>query len=155
MPSTINRIVDGFSFPTIFPIIRTPTYNSIAKVSLKLNSNVSSFQSNPGCGTLVVLQLAVSSTVYTTLSDSAFIVTVNHGLEDDIPDASTGPQTAELCYKHDIATALFNEYDCTDKYFLQILLSNVDQMFIRVLCHKYMRYGTTSTLSILDHLYAT
>ena len=64
MPTAIDKIVDGFPFPTILPIIGTPTYNTINEVNLKLNSNAPSVQSNLGCGTLGLLQLTVSPTVY-------------------------------------------------------------------------------------------
>ena len=60
MPTYIDKIVDGFPFPTIPPIFGTPTYNIIAEFNFKLNSNSASVQSNLGCGTLVLLQLTVS-----------------------------------------------------------------------------------------------
>ena len=68
MPTAIEKIVDSFPFPTIPPIVGTPTYNTIAEVNLKLNSNSASVQSNLGCGTLGLLQLTVSPAVYNTLS---------------------------------------------------------------------------------------
>ena len=80
---------------------------------------------------------------------------VNPGSEPIILDNSTGAQITELCYAFDTASALFNEYNCTNKALLQILLSTVDEIFIRSLRHKYVGYGLTSTRTILDHLYAT
>ena len=67
MPTAIDKIVDGFTFPTIPPIVGTRTYNTIAEVNLKLNSNSASVQSNLGCGTLGLLKLTVSFSVYNTL----------------------------------------------------------------------------------------
>ena len=55
MPSSIEKIVDGFPFPTINPIIGTPDYYSIADIHLKLNSDSASVKSNLGCGTLGLL----------------------------------------------------------------------------------------------------
>ena len=55
MPTALDMIVDGFPFPTIPPIVGTQTYNTIAKVNFKLNSNAASVQSNLGCGTLGLL----------------------------------------------------------------------------------------------------
>ena len=49
MPSLIEKIVDGFPFPTIDPNIGTPDYGSIADIHLKFNSNATSVKSNPGC----------------------------------------------------------------------------------------------------------
>ena len=155
MPTAINNILDGFPFPKIAPIIGTTTYKTIAEVNLKLNSNFASVQSNLGCGTLDLLQLTVSPALYNTLSSVTFIVPVNTGSVSIIPANSTGAQITELCYAFDTASALFNEYDRTNKALWQILLSNVDKMFIWPLQHKYVVYGLTTTRAILDHLYAT
>ena len=57
-----------FPFPEIPPIVGNPTYNTIAEVNLKLNSNSPSVESNLGCGTLGLLQITVSPAVYSTLS---------------------------------------------------------------------------------------
>ena len=55
MYTVIDKIVDGFPFPTIFPIDEAPNYEIIVKVHLKLKFNAASVQSNLGCGTLVLL----------------------------------------------------------------------------------------------------
>ena len=67
MPTTLDKIVDGFPFPKISPIAGAPNYETIAKVHLELNSNAASVQSNLGCGTLGLLQLTVSPAVYATI----------------------------------------------------------------------------------------
>ena len=63
MPSSIEKIMDGFPFPTIDPIIVTTDYESIADIHLKLNSNAVSVQSNLRCGTLIILFLTVLPSV--------------------------------------------------------------------------------------------
>ena len=115
MPTAIDKIVDGFPFPTILTIVGSPNYKKIAEVYLKLNSNAVSVQSNLGCGTLGLLQLTVSPVVYATLSATDFIAPVNHGAGTTIPSISLGPQITNLRYAHDVTTAVFNEYDHTDK----------------------------------------
>ena len=72
-----------------------------------------------------------------------------------IPANSTGYQITKLCYDFNIASALFNEYDRTNKALLQILLYTVDEMFIRSLRQKYVGYGLATTRTILYHLYGT
>ena len=79
MPSSIKKIVEGFPFPTIDPIVRRPDYESIEDIHLKLNLNAASVQSNLGCGILGLLFLTVSPAVYVTLSTSAFVLPVNPG----------------------------------------------------------------------------
>ena len=96
MPTAIDKIVDGFPFPTIPPIVGTPTYNTIDEVNLKLNSNAESVQSNLGCVTLGLLQLSVSPDVYNNFYSTAFIVHVNPGYEPIILANSTGAQITKL-----------------------------------------------------------
>ena len=115
MSTAIDKIMDGFPFPTIPPIVGTLTYNTIAKVNLKLNSNSASVQLNRGCGTLGLIQLTVSLAVYNTLLSIPFIVPVNPVSVPIIPANSTGAQIAELRYAFDTTSAIFNEYDRTDK----------------------------------------
>ena len=155
MPTAINKIVDSFPFPMIPTIVGTPTYNTIAEVNLKLNSNSASVQSNLGCSNLDILQLTVSPAVYNPLSVIPFILPINPSSVPIIPANSTGDQITELCYAFDTATALFNEYDRTDNALRQFLLSAVNEIFIRSLQHKYIGYGLTTTGTILDHQYKT
>ena len=115
MPTPIDNILGGFTFPAIPPIVGTPTYNTIAEVNIKLNSNTASVQSNLGCGTLGLLQLTVSIAVYNNLSVTSFVVPVNPGSAPDISAKSTGAQITKLHYAFDTAATLFNEYDRTNK----------------------------------------
>ena len=76
---SIEHIVDSLPFPTIDPIIGLPNYKTIAELHLKLNSNSASVHSNLVCGTLGLLWITVSPTVYATLSDTPFVVPINLG----------------------------------------------------------------------------
>ena len=109
MPSSIEKIVDGFPFPTIDPIIGTPYYKSIADIHLKMNSNAASVQSNLGCGTLGLVSLTVSTTVYATLSTTTFVPPVNPVPEPIIPTGSTGAAIADLRYHHTESTKIFTK----------------------------------------------
>ena len=133
MPTATDKIVDGFTFPTIPLIVGTPTYHTISEVNLKLNSNVASVQSSLSCDTFGLLQLTVLPAVYNTLSVANFFVPINPGSSPDIPANSTGAQITKLCYAFDTAAALFNEYDRTEKALQKILLTTVNKMFIRSL----------------------
>ena len=89
MPSTIDKIMDIFPFPTITPIVRSPTYETISELHMKLNSNAASMQSNLENDAIGLLYTTVSLTVYTTLLAKPFVVPVNPGSEPIIPDGST------------------------------------------------------------------
>ena len=155
MPTAIDEIVDVSPFPTILTIARAPNYKTIAEVHLKLNSNAASVQLNLVFSTLGLLHLAVSPAVYATLLATAFIAPVNPCAEPTIPLIASGPQIINLQYAHDVSTAVFNEYDRTNKALRLMLISAVNEMFIWSLCYRYVGYVTTTTRTILDHLYAT
>ena len=155
MPSSIEKIVDGFPFPTINPIIGTPDYEIIANIHLKLNSNAASVQSNLGCGTLGLLFLIVLPAVYTTLSIIEFVPPVNPGPEPRFPTGATGAVISDLRYLHTEATKIFTEYKNTEKSLCQLLLASTDKLYVRSLRHKYIGYRKTATRALLDHLYST
>ena len=136
MSTAIEKIVDRFPFPMIPPIFGTPTYHTISEVNLKLNSNAASVQSNLCYGTLVLLQLTVSPVLYNTLSVSTSVVPINPGSSSKILANCTGAQLTKICYAFGTAAALFSEYYRSDKDLRQILLTTVEEMFIRSLRHK-------------------
>ena len=152
MPSSIEKIVDGFPFPTIYPIVRTTNYESIADIHLKLNSNAASVQSNLWYGTLGLLFLTVLPAVYVTLSDIAFFPPVDPGPEPNIPTGATGATIADLRYHHAVATKIFSEYDNTYKALRQLLLVSTDKLYVRSLHHKYIGYSKTTTRALLEHM---
>ena len=92
MPSSIDKIVEGFPFQTIDPIVGAPNYKKITEVHLKLNLNAASVHSNLGNGTLVLLYLTLSPSVYSNLPVTTFVVTINPGADPVIPTGSTAPQ---------------------------------------------------------------
>ena len=96
MPTAIDKIVDGFPFPTISPIVGASNYKKIAEVHLKLNSNAAYVQSNLGYGTLGLLHLTVSPAVYATLSATAFIAPVKPGAKPTIPLIASAPHITNL-----------------------------------------------------------
>ena len=145
MPSLIEKIVDGFPFPKIDPIIGTPDYESIADIHLKLNLNAASVQSNLECGTLGLLFLTVSPAFHATLSTTEFVPPVNPGSEPIIPTGSTGAAISDLRYHHTESTKIFTEYENTDKDLRQLLLASTDELYVRSLRHKYIGYGKTTT----------
>ena len=109
MPSSTEKIVDGFLFPTNDPIVGTSDYEIIADIHLKLNSNGASVQSNLGCGTLHLLFLTVLPAVYAKLSTIVFVPTVNPGPKPNIPTGATVTTISDLRYHHSEATKIFTE----------------------------------------------
>ena len=95
-----QKIVDGFPFPTMDPIIGTPDHVIIVDIPLRINLNAASVQSNLGCGTFCLLFLTVSPAVYATLSTIAFVPPVDPGPGPSIPTGATGVVISDLRYRH-------------------------------------------------------
>ena len=74
---------------SIPPIIGQPTYSSIHEIHQFLSSNAASIQSNLGCGTLGLIYLTLSLTVYATLLASLFVPPPNPGATATIPSLTT------------------------------------------------------------------
>ena len=155
MPSSTDKIVDGFPFPSIPPILGTPDYEKIAEVHLQINSNTASVYSNLGNRSLGLLYLTVLPAVYNNLSVTTFVPPSNPGATPDIPVKSTVAKIAALRYAHTTVAVLFDNYNRTDKALCQKILSAVDKLFVCSLLHCYVGYDTVSTHDILNHLYAT
>ena len=155
MPTAINKIVDNFPFPPISPIVGSPNYETIAKIHLRFHSNAVSVQYNLVCDTLRLLHLTVIATMYATISATAFIALVNPGAKPTIQYIASGPNITNPSYAHDVDTVVSNKYNCNEKALQQKLIAAIDEMFIRPLRHRYMGYRTTTTCTILDHLYTT
>ena len=154
MHSIIDRILEGFPFPTIAPIIGPLNYKTISELHMKLNSNAASIQYNLGDGALGLLYLTVSPTVYTTLSTAPYVRPVNPGSKPIVSDVSTSPVIVDLRYAFKLANDIFTEYYQTNKSLRKILLASVDKIYVRSLRHRYIGYGQTTTRQLLDHTYA-
>ena len=98
----INKIVEGFPHPTITPIIGIPSYETLAEVHIKLNSNAASVHLELVNSALGLLSLTVTLVVYNTLAGVPFIALENPGLTTEIPVGATGPVITALDQAHKI-----------------------------------------------------
>ena len=153
MPSEIETILATFPYPNIPVIEGLPTFSTIKALHLKLNANAASVQSNLGDGNQGLIYLTVSDEVYATLSEVPFIEPANPGVVPIFPqNASTRLQT-EIRRDFDENRRVFNQYNNADKALKQLLLSAVDDMFIKALKHPISGYSNVTTKQLLNHLY--
>ena len=115
MPSSIDKIIESSTHPTILTIVGQPTYETLAKIHLKLNTNAASVHSHLGNDQLGLLYLTVLPDVYNTQSAIAFVPPAKMGPSPTIPDGSTGQQISSIRVQHDMYKKLYREYDSTDK----------------------------------------
>ena len=115
MPSSIDKIIKSSTHPTILTIVGQPTYETLAKIHLKINTNAASVHSQLWNDQLGLLYLTVLPDVYNTQSAIAFVPPAKMGPSPTIPDGSTGQQISSIRVQHDMYKKLYREYDSTDK----------------------------------------
>ena len=152
-PTSEEKILENFTHTTIEPIIGKPTYETLASVHLKLNTNAASVHLHHGNGQLGYLALTVKEAVYNTLSSMPFIPPTNPGQHPTILPGATGLQIADIRRQHDKAFEEFKTYSNTDKALKSQLIAAVDEKYIRGKRNKYVGYANVITLKLLNHLY--
>ena len=155
MVASIDKILEAMPHSSIPPIIGQPTYSSIHEIHQFLSSNAASIQSNLGCGTLGLIYLTLLPTVYATLSATLFVPPPNPGATATIPSTATALQTSSIRRAHDDSQEVFKEYDNTDKALKKLLISAVDDVFLRAIRACYVGYANITTCQMLTHLYTT
>ena len=153
MQNSVEKIIQTFPHPTLSPILGQPAYASISALHLKLNTNAASVPSHLGNGQLGLLFLTVSPAVYNTQSAIEFVPPENPGQEVLIPENSTAAQITSIHRLHDIAAKHFAEYTATDKALKTLLLSAIDETYVRALRDRYIGYANVTTLTLITHLY--
>ena len=153
MPSALEKIVESFPHPTVSQIVGHPSYETIAELQLKLNTNAASIYSHLGNGRLGLLFLTVKPAVYNTQYTVTFYPPTNPGQTPTISTVSTGLKIAEIRRRHKDQFDEFQTYQQTDRTLKMILIASIDEAYIRSLRDKYIGYANVTTLQMLTHLY--
>ena len=106
MPSALYKVIESFPCPTIQPIVGQPTYETLAEVHLRLNTNVASVHSHLGYGQLGLLFLTIAPPIYNTQSNIVFIPPANPGPSPVIPQGLTAAQITNICRQYNVEPAL-------------------------------------------------
>ena len=130
-----------------------PTYETLAKVHLKLNTNAASIHLNLGNRQLCFLFLTIIPSIYNTQSKIVFVPPTNPGPSFIIPQVLMGAHIADICRKYDVKSALYTKYNITDKSLMSLFIAAVDKTYIRPLRDKYIGYSNITTKEMLAHLY--
>jgi len=153
MPSDIDNIVATFPYPTVPTIEGLPTFSTIKALHLKLNANAASVQSNLGDGNQGLIYLTVTDAVYATLSDVPFIEPINPGTAPIYGARASAAQISQARTDFIENRKNFNQYNNTDKALKQLLLSAVDDMFLKTLKNSINGYSRVTTKQLINHLY--
>ena len=149
IPSDIKAIVDTFPYPSVPSIQGLPIYSTIKELHLKLNANAASVQSDGNNG---LIYLTVTDEIYNTLLDVPFIESTNPGIVPTFPQHASTCLQMEIRQDFDENRRVFNQVNNTDKTLKQLLISAVDNMFIKVLKNPISGYSNVTTKQVLNHL---
>jgi hypothetical protein len=123
----------------------------LRNLQLALKANVAYLQSNLGNGLLGLLALTISTTIYNTLSDVAFLHTPNPGPTAIIEEGLTAAQITSVRQLHTEATGLFLEYTATDKALKQQLIGAINSLYLRTLNHRITGFANRTTRQMLAY----
>ena len=107
MPSALKKVIDSFPHPTIQPIVGQPTYETLAEVHLKLNTNAASVHSHLGNGKLSLLFLTVAPAIYNTQSNIVFVPPADPGPSPVIPQGLTTAHIADIRPQYNMDSDLY------------------------------------------------
>jgi len=153
MPSGIETITATFPYPSIPQIEGQPTFSSIKEMHLKLNQNATSVQSNLGDGEQGLIYLTVTDAVYATLSDTPFIEPLNPGIAPVYAAQTSARQISQTRTDFIENRKSFNQYNNTDKALKQLLLSAVNDIYLKALKNPVSGYSHITTKQLIQHLY--
>ena len=105
-------------------------------------------------GKLGFLALTISLMVYMALSATAFVKIPNLGPTPMIPTNTTGIQKTATKYKFNLEMELYMIHQKIDKALKQHLLGVMENIYVRYLKKKYIKYGNHTRLEVSDHLKA-
>ena len=108
-----------------------PTYDTQVDRIYQISANVESMQTTLGGSKLSFLALAVSLTVYATLSATSFSKPAKPGPEPSIPTNTTGIKQTAILYKFILNKELYSLLQNMDKSLMQQLLVVVDYIYVR------------------------
>ena len=133
MPSALNKVIKIFLHPTIQPIVGKPTHETLAEVHFKLNTDAVYVHLHLGNGQLGILFLTIAPAIYSPQSNIVFVPPANPIPSPVISQDLTAAQIADTCRKYDVDSALYTEYNMTDKALKSFLISGVDETNIQYL----------------------
>ena len=140
-------------FPYIKKVEGYLTYETIEELNFQLSANTASIQSDLWGGAPDHLALTVLPTVFATLSDTPFVISVNPGPTADIVSYLTAAQAPSVRLDHTNTNALYIKYNNTDKALKQQLVGAVDPLYLKALRNKYTGFRSQTALTMLRHLY--
>ena len=151
---TAATIITRFTHQTLPRINGVPDYNSITLVANDLKANAACIASELGGGALGHLALTVPTAVYTTLSNTAFVVPVNPGTTPPaLPANATAAQISANRDRYNDRLHVYRTYNNVQNALKQQLLAAVDDIYVRTLRNTHTGYARVTTLELLTHLY--
>ena len=128
--SALNKVIKSFPCSTIQPIVGKSTYETLAEVHFKLNTNEAYVHLHLSNRQLGILFLTISPAIFSTQSNIVFVPPANPGPSPVIPQGLPAAQIVDTCRKYDVDSTRYTKYDMTDKELLSLLIAAVDKTYI-------------------------
>jgi hypothetical protein len=155
---TTHILASNFPIPTLSIIVtatQQPTYQTIRKAQMEINTNAAAVHSYEGGGAHGHLVLTMTPAAYLLVTPIPFVQPVAPPLRPILPAAGTVAQITAITKQHKEDRVNFIKYQETDRALVGQLIAATDYTYIASLAHPDVGFANVTALQIMTHLYAT
>jgi hypothetical protein len=153
---TTPNVAANFPIP-ILAVIGTetdpPTYQSIRRAQLEINTNAAAIHTYAGGGAHGHLVLTMTAASYLLLTPIPFVPPVAPPIHPVLPAAPTAAQINAAEKQHMEDRRVFHVYQDTDRAIVRQLIAATHYSYISALAHPDIGFANVTALQIMQHLY--
>ena len=155
MTSSVPSVEDiTNAFPTpITKIMGKPNYESLKNLKDQLKANAASIPTTLGGGNHGYLGLILSPAAYATITANQFIKPVYPRQLPYVPAGTNAANTSTIVRRHTEDLRQWREFKNVNTVLKNQLLSALDDIYVRALKDRHVRYMNQSIRTILTHLF--
>ena len=155
MTSSVPSVEDiTNAFPTpINKITGEPNYKSLKYLKDQLKANATSIPTTLGGGNHGYLGLILSPAAYTTIAATQFVEPIYPGQHPNVPAGTSAASTSTIVCRHTEDLHQWRKFKNVSTALKNQLLSALDNIYVRALKNRHVRYMNQSIRTILQHLF--
>ena len=149
---SVEDVINAFPTP-ITKITGEPNYESLKHLKDQLKANAASIPTTFGGGNHGYLGLILSPAAYTAVTATQFVEPIYPGQHPNVPAGTSAANTSTLVRRHTEDLCQWREFKTVNTALKNLLLTTIDDIYVRALKDRHVGYMNQSTRTILHHLF--
>ena len=149
---SVEDLINAFPTP-ITKITGEPNYESLKHLKDQLKANTASIPTTFGGGNHGYLGLILSPAAYTAVTATQFVEPIYPGQHPNVPAGTSAANTSTLVRRHTEDLRQWREFKTVNTALKNLLLTTIDDIYVRALKDRHVGYMNQSTRTILHHLF--